>query len=147
MLEKLDIGCGKFKKEGFLGIDIEDFSDMYPEGEFQIVDIEKGLPFEDESFSFIRCSHVIEHMKKPGKLLDEILRVAKEGCEIVMVWPIEDELSPGHEFCPEINYMERMGMGSVTDIVYKSVHDRDSITLNGEPFTFKECVVRMMRRR
>ncbi|MCK5536245.1 MAG: class I SAM-dependent methyltransferase [Bacteroidales bacterium] len=37
------------------------------------------LPFEDKSFDFIYCSHVLEHVEEPQKALDEILRVGKKG--------------------------------------------------------------------
>jgi len=37
------------------------------------------LPFEDKSFDFVFCSHVMEHVADPGKACREICRVGKRG--------------------------------------------------------------------
>jgi ubiquinone/menaquinone biosynthesis C-methylase UbiE len=34
------------------------------------------LPFKDESFGVVKASHVLEHLRNPFKVLDEMLRVA-----------------------------------------------------------------------
>lgn len=34
------------------------------------------LPFADNCFKFVYCSHVIEHVKKPFQLLKELIRVS-----------------------------------------------------------------------
>jgi hypothetical protein len=42
------------------------------------VDLET-LPFQDLSFDFIFCSHVLEHMDHPGDAMRELMRVGKAG--------------------------------------------------------------------
>ena len=42
------------------------------------VDLET-LPFQDQSFDFIFCSHVLEHMNRPGDAMRELMRVGKAG--------------------------------------------------------------------
>ena len=37
------------------------------------------LPFEDKSFDYVYCSHVLEHVDDPAKACAEILRVGKRG--------------------------------------------------------------------
>lgn len=37
------------------------------------------LPFDDKSFDFVYCSHVLEHIEDPIKALNEISRVGKRG--------------------------------------------------------------------
>ncbi len=43
------------------------------------------LPFEDDSFDHILVSHVITVVSDPVKLVDEIRRVGKPGCRIVVI--------------------------------------------------------------
>lgn len=39
----------------------------------------EALPFKDQIFDYVICSHVIEHAEDPGKFLDELSRVAPRG--------------------------------------------------------------------
>lgn len=73
---KLDVGCG-FKKRndtpGWIGVDQD------PNSEADIVcDIEKGLPFPDNSIDFIYNSHVLEHINNLMYVMDEFWRVLKK---------------------------------------------------------------------
>jgi len=72
---RIDIGCGKNKKEGFIGIDID------PNSDADIIASALDLPFNDSSIDEINCSHLVEHFS-PGearKFFDEICRVLKKG--------------------------------------------------------------------
>lgn len=74
-LIKLDIGCGKNKKEGFIGIDID------PKSGADIIASALDLPFEDSSVDEISCSHLVEHFhpNEAQNFFDEIYRVLKNG--------------------------------------------------------------------
>ena len=37
------------------------------------------LPFKDKSFDFIIAAHILEHIEKPDKFINEIERVGKGG--------------------------------------------------------------------
>lgn len=39
----------------------------------------EALPFQDKSFDFVWCSHVLEHVEDPGKACRELMRVGKRG--------------------------------------------------------------------
>lgn len=72
---KLDIGCGKNKKPGFIGVDISENSDA------DVIASALNLPFEDASVTEINCSHLGEHFypEQAQKFFDEIYRVLKRG--------------------------------------------------------------------
>lgn len=72
---KLDIGCGREKREGYIGIDIAKNSDA------DIIASALYLPVKDSVVDEIDCSHLVEHLypEEAQKFFDEILRVLKEG--------------------------------------------------------------------
>ncbi len=85
-MQSLNIGCGFEKKEGFINIDKA--KEVSPD---KIVDIEKGLPFEDNYFDYIYSNHCLEHIR-PDKwkfVLNEISRVAKNGCILELFLPFD----------------------------------------------------------
>jgi SAM-dependent methyltransferase len=46
-----------------------------------------GLPFEDECFDLVICSEVLEHIDNYLQAIDEIIRVLKPGCNLVVSVP------------------------------------------------------------
>jgi len=74
---KLDIGCGKNKKPGYIGID-----QYKMDGVDIILDVGKDkLPFEDGTVVEIHSSHFLEHLtsKERCHFLNEAHRVLKKG--------------------------------------------------------------------
>lgn len=136
---KLDIGCGKFKKEGYIGIDILPYK-----GVDLVLDVEEEpLPCGDGTVDEIYCSHLIEHLFKPLEFFKEMKRVLKKGGEITVRYPIEKELSPGHVYLlDEFSFEDVEGFDTLS-VATKPV---DSTTLTGDPFTFIECQVRLKKR-
>jgi len=79
---KLDIGCGTNKKAGFIGID------KSPKSDADILrDIERGLPFCDNSVSEIHCSQTLEHIQDLIFVMNEFWRVCKPGAKIYIDVP------------------------------------------------------------
>jgi len=39
----------------------------------------EALPFADQSFDYIICSHVLEHVEHPERMLQELMRVGRRG--------------------------------------------------------------------
>lgn len=72
---KLDIGCGKNKKHGFIGIDID------PDSGANIIASALDLPFEDSTVDEINCSHLVEHFSAEDarRFFSEISRILKKG--------------------------------------------------------------------
>lgn len=78
---KIDIGCGQFKKPGYIGVDQNAL-----EGVDVVVDFEKDpLPFPDGSVSEVFSSHCLEHLAAPLRFFQEIGRVTQDGAR-VEIW-------------------------------------------------------------
>ena len=70
----LDIGCGRTKLEGAIGLD------QYPHENVDIVsDLETPLPFPDEAFDIIFANQVFEHIHNLTGLLVECHRILRPG--------------------------------------------------------------------
>ena len=73
MAIKLNLGCGRDIKEGYInvdklgGADVKHDLDVYP------------LPFKKNSVDFILASHILEHLKEPLDFLEECQRMLKKG--------------------------------------------------------------------
>ncbi|MFH1393061.1 MAG: carbamoyltransferase C-terminal domain-containing protein [Patescibacteria group bacterium] len=74
---KLDVGCAKNKKEGYIGVDID------PESDADIITSALDLPFDDNSVGEIYSRHLVEHFSpdEAEKFFNEIYRVLKKGGE------------------------------------------------------------------
>jgi SAM-dependent methyltransferase len=81
---KLDIGCGKRKQEGFIGVDSIAF-----EGVDVVADLNERWPFEDNTVDEIHCSHVIEHFTGLQRVhvINEMYRVMKVGAKAAIIVP------------------------------------------------------------
>jgi len=82
----LDVGCRDKALEAFLksdityqGIDFEDNKGVIGH------DLEKGIPFPDESFDVVFALDVLEHLDNTQFLFQEVVRVSKK--EIVIALP------------------------------------------------------------
>jgi SAM-dependent methyltransferase len=79
----LDIGCGKHKWPGSVGLDIAPL-----EGVDVVHDLNQfPYPFPDNSFDRIRVIHVIEHIQSIPRTMEEIHRIARHGAQIDIETP------------------------------------------------------------
>ena len=84
---KLNLGCGRTKIDGFINCDKA--HEVDPD---QVVDMEEGLPFKDNSVEYICSEHCLEHIN-PTKfrfVLSEIARVACDGCILELKLPFDN---------------------------------------------------------
>jgi len=78
---RLDIACGKNKRDGFIGVDIWEGADI-------VCDLENfPWPFADESVDEIYCSHYIEHTPDLIAFANEIYRIMKIGATAYILAP------------------------------------------------------------
>lgn len=82
---KLDLGCGRNKREGFVGVDVRKFK-----GVDQVVDLTKTpWPWADESVAEVHASHFIEHLtaEQRIKFCNELYRVLQPGGTATIIVP------------------------------------------------------------
>ena len=82
-MKKLNLGCGEFKKEGFVNLDW--LESVKP-------DVAHDLnvfpyPFRDDTFDYIEADHVLEHLRDPFGVMRELHRITVNGGRIVMRLP------------------------------------------------------------
>lgn len=79
---KLDLGCGKNPREGFIGVDCRDF------GQAITADLRKRWPWKDGSVEEAHCSHFVEHLTAPERIhfVNELYRVLKPDgkCQLIV---------------------------------------------------------------
>jgi hypothetical protein len=80
---RLDIGCGRTKEEGWIGVDSIDF------GQKHILDVRKGLPYKDGEVDTVRSSHFVEHLTGAERIdfFNELFRVMKVGAQAQIITP------------------------------------------------------------
>ena len=80
---KIDFGCGKSKKDGFIGVDI-----LKLDGVDVVHDLTKRpYPFEDNVASEIYMDNVLEHLNQPLKVIEELHRISKNNGKITIAVP------------------------------------------------------------
>lgn len=74
---KLSLGCGKNLRGDYVGVDIIDYSDIFPKGKFVKADLFRKFPFEDNSIEEVYAAHFIEHIPQDRVIwfFNEVYRV------------------------------------------------------------------------
>lgn len=79
----LDIGCGRAKHPGAIGLDMNPLTDADV-----IADLNRHpWPFADSAFDHILCRHVVEHVTDFVGFMQQIHRIARPGALVEIVTP------------------------------------------------------------
>jgi len=83
MEKKLNIGCGEFKKDGYINVDYYSVSEP---------DVKHDLnkfpyPFKDNEFELIEAEHILEHLDDPFRVMKELHRISKNNGLIIIKVP------------------------------------------------------------
>ena len=87
-MNKLNLGCEKEYKEGWINVDFDKRlkADIYWDlNEFP-------YPFKDNQFDEILASAIIEHLNDFYKVMCELHRTGKQGCKIYILLPHASEI-------------------------------------------------------
>ena len=82
-IRKLNLGCGEFKKEGFINVDCRDV--LNPDVLHNLNEI--PYPFPDNQFTLIEADHVLEHLENPFGVMTELHRILADGGKLVIRVP------------------------------------------------------------
>lgn len=81
--KKLNLGCGRFPKDGFINVDWAKNS-----GVDVVHDLTKlPYPFEDGAFEHIEADHVLEHLPEVFAVMAEVHRLLEPGGRLVLRVP------------------------------------------------------------
>jgi ubiquinone/menaquinone biosynthesis C-methylase UbiE len=93
----LDLGCGIHSEDfqaikhkiKLIGVDFAKQSGQQNQllDEFKQVDLNKKLPFTDNSFDLVYSRFVIEHLQDPDQTYQEVYRVLKPGGYFIILTP------------------------------------------------------------
>lgn len=93
----LDLGCGRYSEDfrevkdriRLIGVDYDTQagSENRYLDEFKQVDLNKKLPFEDNTFNLVYSRFVLEHIENPTNVYNEVYRVLKPGGHFFMLTP------------------------------------------------------------
>ncbi len=79
----LDLGCGKKKRAGAIGVD---YSDRHNADIIHNLNI-FPYPLKDDEFDDIYLDNVIEHLDDPMRVMEEVHRVCKPGGQVKVIVP------------------------------------------------------------
>lgn len=98
---RLDLGCGRRPKEGFVGVDSLDFGQEY------VLDLRvTPWPWQNDTVDQVRSSHFVEHLTGSERIsfFNELYRVMKPGAEAEIITPNWSHASaygdPTHQWPP-----------------------------------------------
>jgi SAM-dependent methyltransferase len=79
---QIDLGCGRTKAPGYIGLDIHPFS-----GVDLVCDLEQGIPLSDNCVHIVYANHTLEHIEHLDLLVREIYRVCRPGAAVIVRVP------------------------------------------------------------
>ncbi|MFJ4195320.1 class I SAM-dependent methyltransferase [Pseudomonas sp. NPDC089534] len=83
---KLDVGCGPKCLPGFVGVD------RFPLPGVQVIaDLDKPLPFENDSVEVVHAAHSLEHVSDLMFTMRELYRVCKHRAQVCIVVPYYEQ--------------------------------------------------------
>jgi SAM-dependent methyltransferase len=89
----LDLGCGSRTYEAFIGprceryIGVDWSESLHSIRADLIADLNEPLPLADDCVDTVACFSVLEHLRRPGQLVAEALRVLKPGGSVILQVP------------------------------------------------------------
>ena len=103
--KKVELGCGKKKPEGYLGVDIVETNQTD-----EVINLDQSnwdLP--SNHFTHIRAIDLFEHLENPMTFIEEVYRIAENGAVIEVRAPhrsSQNWTDPTHERLVGVDTMD-----------------------------------------
>lgn len=88
----LDLGCGKKKRKGHIGLDMTFASDADV-----ISDIREGIPLGDNTCDQIVCDNILEHIPDLIGIMNELWRISTQHAKLKIIVPYYTSLPAFHD--------------------------------------------------
>ena len=82
-MKKLNFGCGKIIKKGWVNTDFQKGKGIDESFDFT----KYPYPFKDNTFDEILLDNVLEHLPSPQRVMRELWRISKKDTEIRIIVP------------------------------------------------------------
>lgn len=82
-IKKLNLGCGEFKKEGYINLDY--VPSLNPDVIHNLNEF--PYPFPENYFNLIEADHVLEHLENPFEVMKELHRISENEGRIIIRVP------------------------------------------------------------
>lgn len=103
---RLDLGCGRNKREGFVGVDSLPF-----DGKVDVVcDLRKPWQWKSDSVDEAHCSHFLEHLTGAERIhfFNELYRVMRKDAKVTIITPHSSSGraygDPTHQWPPVVEF-------------------------------------------
>lgn len=86
----LDVGCRDGTQSEWLrscGYDVTSVDIQACHAQCLVVDVNRGLPFDDGRFDMVWCTEVVEHLDSPSHFAREARRILKPGGRLLLTTP------------------------------------------------------------
>lgn len=83
-MNKLNIGCGEDIKKGWINLDQDNHDGV---NIVHKIRNDNFLPFKENSFDVVLCSHVIEDLDNPIIVIKDMIRILKKGGLLIIRVP------------------------------------------------------------
>jgi len=109
-MKKLNFGCGKVIKDGWINVDFQKAKGIDKSFDF----IKYPYPFKDNVFDEVLMDNILEHLPNPQKVMKEIWRICKKDAIIRIIVPYYNSYwacaDPTHiNFFNEISMKQTLG--------------------------------------
>lgn len=140
-MKKLNFGCGKDVRKGYVNVDMQKGKGIDRSFDF----LKMPYPLEDDTFDQVVIDNVLEHLNNPQKIMKEIWRICKKNAIVEIIVPYYNSYyawaDPTHiNFFNELTM--RQTLGEINYVHKKQKEKFEIIELKSVPQRFLKFIPR-----